>query len=168
LESLDVTDEILQQKDKDPELNLWVKQCIISTFMNNPIQNGMERLIGPLDQASTLIQKEDEERLLAQKRFYIMFLRGDFKSDKDTLIIVKDQHIYKLRYDPSTIGEKKGRLNVAKRYPGRSVFVIPSIGYWISYFYAVHGRSNEKFPSRDLSIGVLSHMIKSSYKVIAV
>ena len=125
--------------------------------MNNPIQNGMERLIGPLDQAITLIPKEDEGRLFAQKTFYIMFLRDDFKSDKNTLIIVKDQHIYKLRYDPGAIGEKKGRLNVAKKYPGRSVFVIPSIGNWISYFYAVHARSNEKLPRRDLFNDVLSH-----------
>jgi hypothetical protein len=39
---VDVAGEIFHQKDKDPELNLWVEQGIVTLFMNNPIQNGME------------------------------------------------------------------------------------------------------------------------------
>jgi hypothetical protein len=100
-----------------------------------------------LNQASNPSQEADEGRLFAQKRFYIYHvLQGDSKSDKNNLVIIKDQHIDKLPYDPSAIGEKKGRLEVAKKYPGRSVFVITSVGYWISNFYVVHDRSSE-FPT---------------------
>jgi hypothetical protein len=41
LHNLSVSDKILQQEDKDPDLTLWVQQAIINAFIDNPFQNGV-------------------------------------------------------------------------------------------------------------------------------
>jgi hypothetical protein len=72
-------------------------------------------LIILLDQGSNPSQKADEERLFTQKKFLYHVLWGDFKPDKYTLVIIKDQHNDKLPYDLSATGEKKGSIGGSEK-----------------------------------------------------
>lgn len=126
----------------------------------------MERLTCPVDRTrSTLIKKENEERLFARKRFYIIFLRGDFKSDKDTLIIVKSNA--STNYDMILVWLVKRKAVWMSPKGIRDGLCLSSwvldIGFRISMLLIVG--LTKKTLQRDLFIGVLSHMIDSSYKV---
>lgn len=58
--------------------------------------------------------------------FYSAFLRKEFVELTSKLVVMDSGHVFISDYVDSDMGERKATVNVAKRFKGRSVWIMPA------------------------------------------
>ena len=99
-----------------------------------------------------VIATDTARRVALQK----LFLRGEFKSLQDCVIVLDRERLYAIRYQNSATGEKTVLLAMAKAISGPHVAVLPSHGFWTSDLHSWTKTSTDNFPPKSDILHVMA------------
>src|SRR5579859_8283393 len=90
------------------------------------------------------------------RNYIYCFLRGEFKSLQDCVIVLDRERLYAIRYQNSATGEKTVLLAMAKAISGPHVAVLPSHGFWTSDLHSWTKTSTDNFPPKSDILHVMA------------
>lgn len=85
-----------------------------------------------------------------------MFLHEEFVHLTSKLVVMDSGQVFIADYNGSDMGERKPMVGVAKRFKGKSVWLMPAKGYWTSAWFEKKGITTPAFPCVDTSLDAFS------------